>query len=1859
MQRIALLAVCAVVASCHRTISEGGIQANVHIDPDAFVTCVQLSALDSSGKTLGTTQGVVKGKQTLSFPVTQGDYPDVISLHAVGLYSASDCADPALPNSQPADLTDLHFSPGVAMVDLTLHRPSSADDGDGDGFIAAAKGGPDCDDANPASNPAAAENCTELVDLNCNGKYGCDDPTCAGKTCLSPPASVAFASSPQSAASQMCSGAIVLELHDASGASVPAGAKTTVSLAEMGSLGLNLYSDSGCTVPAMSADIAMGQRQVRFYVRGSKAGSTMLQATSAGLSPAAQAFVVAPGAATNVYFTSAAQTVKADRCSAPVTLETRDLQMNAAPVAADVAYTISANPSTGVSLFSDATCMTALGSPKIASGTSSATFYFRAVRMPGMVTLNVMAPPLMGDAQVETVAAGDPANLTFTTGSQMVGAGVCSGAMTVQLVDAHGVNTTPAPGMTVSLAGPSYSFFSDVGCTMAANGSAMFSPTTGSATVYFKATTAGMSTVTASGGGLPNATQAETIAAGPPAQLIFQNPSEGVSQSTCSGPDMLAVKDAYGNTAVVTGVPLSIALSASPSTGFTFYQAGACSSAVTSVQIPVGQSAVGFNFYGTMAVPVTVTATSSLQPNPTQMINFNVGPPNKLVFTTAPQTKKANACSGAVTLQAQDSGGNVVTLSSPLNINLAAAPSTGFGFYSDPLCSMAVSQAAIGTGASQATYYFKGTAAGAVTMSTGSSLAVNPTQVATIQPEVAGALVFTNLPLTVTAGVCSAALTLQSRDAYGNASPVAADTAVMLSAMPATNITFFSDATCATAVLAVTLPNGSSSVPFYVKANSAPTYSLQALAGSLGMASQVLTVNPAAASQLVILTSGQTKNTGQCSSAVTVQRQDTFGNPVTTGNATVTLSQNPAGGGLQFFTDMGCSTATTSVAIGTGNSTATVFFEGSVPGMPTLIASSGILAQASQKENINVSPAAKLAFLSAAQTAVPAGTCSAAVTVQSEDPLGNPSPVVADTTLTLGAPPSGAAFYSDPGCSNVITQATLSAGTSQTSWYFKGTVALSFMVSATAPSLGAASQNATIIAAGLSQLAFVTPVRSQSVGQCSQKLTVQRQDAYGNPVTGGNLTVNLTAMPSMGFALYADSSCPAANPVTSINIIGAASTQDFYYKGTLPGVVHVTATASGAGSVGQDETVSSVPPSTLVFTTPARSAVASICSLVMTVQARDGFGNPSPVASATPVTVSSTGGNMSFFTDSACTTNAGIGIPASGTDASFYATGTLVSTPTVTANAGALGMATQMFTITPASPYKLVYTTSAQSVKVAQCSNVVSVQVQDFYGNPSGVTGSTTLAPAVVPASTVSFFQDNACSTPLGAGVVLNTGNTLGSFYMKGGNTVGTGNVTVSTASLNSTPQQMVTVTVGVPNKLTFTSAAKPNLTAGECSTAITVELDDVGGNATTSLTSTAVTLSSNALSGFAFYSDLGCTMAIPSVSIPSGTSVATFYVKGITGSGGGNITMTAAASGLNSGTQNVIVLNAVMNGTCTVANTTNSVQCGIIPAVKDTTKTLLMFQAPNNGTGPANSQIRCELTDSSHITCSRGGTSGDVTVTWYTLTLAKGLSVQHLNGISATGTSQTVSIPTPVSSVNDTFLLMSSDFGGGTFSGQAFTSAQLLAANQVTLTRQQAPSSTLKHAIQVVEWTGATVARGLVSITNNNLATSNVGVPDAGTTPTFLLSTWAWKDASSDEPCREAIHPGIVDAANVVFARGASSGSTNCNNNQIDIAYERVSLPSVHRVDVFGDVPAAGFDGTTITLTNGAVDLTRTLAFFSGQGLAGQTSGECQDTTVDRMRDCELRTSFVDANNVATTRPTVSGSTSAALTLFVLQVSP
>jgi hypothetical protein len=127
------------------------------------------------------------------------------------------------------------------------------------------------------------------------------------------------------------------------------------------------------------------------------------------------------------------------------------------------------------------------------------------------------------------------------------------------------------------------------------------------------------------------------------------------------------------------------------------------------------------------------------------------------------------------------------------------------------------------------------------------------------------------------------------------------------------------------------------------------------------------------------------------------------------------------------------------------------------------------------------------------------------------------------------------------------------------------------------------------------------------------------------------------------------------------------------------------------------------------------------------------------------------------------------------------------------------------------------------------------------------------------------------------------------------------------------------TVTVLGPTKLAFTTAAATGA-VGQCLGPITVQTQNPSGTAANVTATTTVNLTTDdgGTGAGAFYSDNVCSSSATTRSIASGSNSASFFYKA-TGRGMGTHTLTAAASGLTSVSQNETINKANQTITFTV----------------------------------------------------------------------------------------------------------------------------------------------------------------------------------------------------------------------------------------------------------------------------------------------------------------------------------------------------
>lgn len=885
--------------------------------------------------------------------------------------------------------------------------------------------------------------------------------------------------------------------------------------------------------------------------------------------------------------------------------------------------------------------------------------------------------------------------------------------------------------------------------------------------------------------------------------------------------------------------------------------------------------------------------------------------PTQLTFASLPQTLTAGACSAAVQVDTAGAGGAVLAAVVPVTVSFSA-PDGNLTIYSDAACTAPVGGVTILSGRSRATVYVKGTTAGAAHLSAGATGLTSTQQTETVVPGAAVSLVFTSAAQT-TAPLygCSQPVTLELRDAFGNATPVGTPLNIALApnASPSSTFKFYPDAACQNAAIVQTpVAAGGTGATFYFKstASAEGTVTITATAGAL-TATQSEGLVFRAAARLVFPLAAVTAVQNVCSPAVTLQTQDTSGNPAPV-LANLTIGLSASSGSLVFYRDAACATSATSVTLTAGLSSVVFYFKGN-QGTPQLTASGGVLGSPQQTETITAPQPTQLAFATAAQT-VSAGACSGAVNVDARDASGTPTAVLSATTVTLSTNPSGqVTLYSDSACTTASGgSAVMATGSSRVTVYFKGTLAASTDLTASAGGLTSTpAQTETVTAAAGTKVLIVAAGKNQTVaaGTCAS-LTLERQDPYGNATTGALETMTLSSTPSAGMAFYGSSGCTSA--ITSIQLPAASARVFLYFKGTATGSYTLSeAPQSSLTGDTAPETITSGTPAELRFTSASQVGVAAgSCSAVVTVATYDGNGNPANVSGNTTVNVGTTGSTgATLYSDAACTTVASsVTIAANSGSTNFYFKGTLAGSGTLTAGAGGLtSAAPQSFAIIAGPPAKLGFSLGPATATAGICSgagNAIQVQIQDQYGNPSNVTATTTVnisASNGTAATMLLSFNQNCNGSGLTSFTISSGSNTSATIYFK---TTGSGTWTVTvTSSGLTTGTQNETVNPDVPNKLFFVTGVQ-TVTHDQCSQPVTVQIQDQYGNPSPPAADQSITLQGTT----GFFKNAACNQAITpaSITVTAGQTDGSFYFKAPAATG--SYTITISSSGLTSANQ-------------------------------------------------------------------------------------------------------------------------------------------------------------------------------------------------------------------------------------------------------------------------------------------------------------------------------------------------------------------
>jgi hypothetical protein len=282
-------------------------------------------------------------------------------------------------------------------------------------------------------------------------------------------------------------------------------------------------------------------------------------------------------------------------------------------------------------------------------------------------------------------------------------------------------------------------------------------------------------------------------------------------------------------------------------------------------------------------------------------------------------------------------------------------------------------------------------------------------------------LAFLTPPQTLIAGACSTPVTIQFQKADGSPVQFSSDTQVNLSNDAPSGFTLFGGSGCSgNPITSLTIVAGQNSTTFSFKMTLARPVTLTASAAGMVSGIQVESVNAGAPSQLVLTTPAQVLVAGNCSSILTVETRDAFGNPAkVVADATSSLSALPSTSAY-FYSDQGCLAGIGNTIIKTNTSSASFYFKGGTAGSVALSVTSPNLSTATQTETVRPGTAAQIVFTSASQT-VRQGWRSGPVTFGFKDVYGNVGAALASPATVGISVISSDSYSNDYYCQSTCT----------------------------------------------------------------------------------------------------------------------------------------------------------------------------------------------------------------------------------------------------------------------------------------------------------------------------------------------------------------------------------------------------------------------------------------------------------------------------------------------------------------------------------------------------------------------------------------------------------------------------------------------------------------------------------------------------------------------------------------------------------------------------------------------------------------------------------------------------------------------
>ena len=853
----------------------------------------------------------------------------------------------------------------------------------------------------------------------------------------------------------------------------------------------------------------------------------------------------------------------------------------------------------------------------------------------------------------------------------------------------------------------------------------------------------------------------------------------------------------------------------------------------------------------------TLIATSgSLSPGFSNTFTIDPGTPSQIVFTVQPSnTPAGGTIAPPVQVTVQDNQGNTVTNyvgSVAMAIGTNPSGATLSGTVSQPVANGQATFSDLSINLAGNGYTLQATSAG---VAGGAAFNSNPFS---ITGGMATQLVFTTQPANSTAGVpINPAVRVTARDALGNTASFTGNVTITIASGPVGGGLTPSSTPIVAAVGGVaTFSN------LRLNKTGGP-YTLQAASGALSTTSTGFTVAPGGVSTSLSTVSASpgsvTASSGASQSTITVTARDTLGNLIPSAN--VVFSATGTGNTLtpSDVTDgAGVATGTLSSTV-TGTKTVSVTIGG------VAITQTAPVTVAPDVVSPSTSTMTRLPTTIVAST----GSVTSTMTVTAKDQFSN---LIPNANVVFAATGTNNTLTPNPPAGALTNFGGVATGT------LSSTVAELKVGSATVNgTLITPTVNITVTNAPAKFVLFTVQPRTTAAGTAmSPAVQVEIRDTFNNRALNATNSIALSILipPSPSGATVTGTPQSASAGIATFNNLQLDKAGTGY-----------ALLASTAGLTPDTSSAFDITPGGATklafFTQPSNTTGGTTFSSPVQVEVQDASGNRVTTASnsitlaiGTNANNGALSGTVTVAASLGLATFPGVSIDSAGIGYTLNATSSVLTQATSTTFNVSVGTATKLgFRVQPSNtsggaaitPAIQVEVRDAGGNRVTTASNSVSLAIGNNVGPGALLSGTT-------PVTAIS-------------GVATFSGMSIDS--------AGTGYTLVATAGgLTQATSASFNITVGAATKLVFLQ--QPTSTSGGATIApaITVEVQDAGGNRVNSSANVTLAIANNPGSG-----------GLSGDSVNNAVSgLATFNTLSINNAGTG-YTLLATASGLASAT--------------------------------------------------------------------------------------------------------------------------------------------------------------------------------------------------------------------------------------------------------------------------------------------------------------------------------------------------------------------